>query len=222
MAARRFAISGLVVVMLTGLLLAGPVQAVTFTVGGWEDQFPSELPVPEWAPHGVDGYPGDTVEFIEHSGEFALVDGAVYELKVNTMLWTIDYTWGGGLTEEEWQINYFDFNPARTISFGGVEMGSVSQAGHLETRWHNDYLSFAEGGTSTFLVQGFQVKVTPLAMAEFGGTNFSGGSPWPQPTRDMMARFELSAVPEPGALLLVGLGIAAAGATRLRSIRKRK
>lgn len=95
MAARRFAISGLVVVMLTGLLLAGPVQAVTFSVGGWEDQFPSELPVPEWAPHGVDGYPGDTVEFIEHSGEFALVSGAVYEVKVHTMLGTIDYTWGG-------------------------------------------------------------------------------------------------------------------------------
>ncbi len=219
MAAQRFGISGLIL-MLTGLLLAGPVQAVTFSVGGWEDQFPSELTVPDWAPHGVDGYPGDTVEFIEHSGEFELVDGAVFDLKINTLLRTIDYTWGGGVTEEDWQINYFDFNPTRTISFGGVEMGSVSQAGHLETRWHNDYLSFAEGTASTFLVEGFQVKVTPLAMAEIHGTDFSGGSPWPQLTRDMMARFELSAVPEPGALLLVGLGIAVAGAARIRSGRK--
>ena len=94
----------------------------------------------------------------------------------------------------------------RSLSFGGGPVGSISQTGLLRVTWDDDYLSLNAGGTSTFFVPGYQIDVTPLAVAEtnvLSAPGFPFGTPWIQADQDVTAQFVVTAVPEPSTLVLV-------------------
>jgi hypothetical protein len=166
-------------------------------------QFPSDLVVPDNAPWGPDGYPGDTVELQTYTGTLDLTVGTTVQ-KINTLLWTIDYTYGG--TPEPWPDITFDFATPRNISIDAGPAGNLNQNGHLLVNYYNDYLSLLSGSATSFVVQGYQVTVTPLGLSEVGGSNFDGNNPWVQPSRDVMAEFVVTQIPEPATMVLLGLG----------------
>lgn len=199
--------TALTFVTIAAAALAAPALAgfVSYSTGGWSQQFPGPLTAPQNAPWGPDGYPGDTVGFAAHAGSLDLTPGA-YDLKINTLQWTINFTYGGA--SEPWPDMPLAFNAVRSLTIDGVG-GSVNQDGNLLVNYYNDYLSLSDGPAATFYVQGFRVDVTPLGLASVGGSNFDGDPGWVQPTRDVMARFvvtQLPAVPAPGAALLAAIG----------------
>ena len=202
------------------LALAGFAQAwpahgalsVEYTVDGVAAQhFPGPVTPPENSSWGPNGYPGDTVELQSYTGTFDLAVGTSIQ-KINTLLWNIDYTYAGTATDvEAWSDLSFTVNVPRAIHIGAAS-GNTSQNGSLNVTWDNDFLGFNAGSTVTLYVNGYRVDITPLAVSEVGGSNFEGNNPWTQPNRDITARFEVSAVPEPttmiaGALLLLPLGV---------------
>jgi hypothetical protein len=155
------------------LALAGPAAAVTvsYTVGGTGPlHFPAATPPPAGAPWGENGYPGDTVQLLPYTGSLDLYPGT-YVLKINTLLWTIDYTYGGTASCWDypacWSELDFAMNATRTISVHTAN-GSVTQAGLLECDWDNDYLAFDGGAPVSFEISGVTVHVTPLAVARYG------------------------------------------------------
>jgi hypothetical protein len=159
-----------------GLALVSPAAAetVSYTVGGYWGQFPGPVnPAPEGAPFGPNGYPGDVVDLQTYTGTLDLVPGT-YILKINTLLWTVNYTYAG--TEDCWDWPdcwpelEFALNPARSMSVGTAN-GNLDQAGLLEVDWDDDYLSFASGSTTTFSVGTHLVHVTPLAVDRTSGLN---------------------------------------------------
>lgn len=213
---QRFGILTALVFLCAAVAIPAQAAMVDYDTGGWgPQQFPGPDPVPAGAPNAA--YPGDTVEATAYSGTgingLDLSPG-VYNLKVNTLEWTIDYTWAGGTNPNagasEWDDLFFPFTVTRTITVGGVS-GQISQDGLLETTWDNDYLSLDEGDTLFLLVSGYNVAITPLALPRVGGSDFSSGPPWAQPDRDILARFEVSPVPLPAALPLFGSGLAILG-----------
>lgn len=179
--------------------------SVDYTVYSWgPSQFPSDVTPPENAPWGVDGYPGDTLEMTSYTGTLELTPGT-YQLKINTLNWTIDYTYGGTATNpDDWSDVLFNITANRGISFNGGPAGTLSQTASLNCTWDNDYLTLNNGSTSVFNVQGYQVSVTPLGLSD-EGTDFSGSNPWVQPSQDIMARFDVI-VPEPATICLLALG----------------
>lgn len=195
--------------VLTLLCLGGIAHAgVSYTVDGWgPTQYPGPVTPPSTAYWGTNGYPGDTLELVTYTGTLDLTPGS-YTQKINTLLWTINYTYAGTATDPDaWSNLSFNDTASRAISFGLGPSGSLSQAGLLEVTWANDYLSLSGGPTASFMVEGYKVDVTPLGLARAGGSNFSGDNPWIQPARDIMARFDVVAVPEPGTILFLCLGL---------------
>ena len=186
------------------MAMSAGAATVNYTVSGWANQYPAATTPPASAPWGVNGYPGDTLEMVTYTGTLDLAPGT-YNLKIDTLNWTIDYTYGGTATNpDDWSDLSFNITAIRSISFDGGPSGSLSQMGLLECTWDNDYLALNEGATSSFTVGGFQVNVTPLGLDQFGGTNFDGSNPWVQPQTDIIARFDV--VPEPATMCLLGLG----------------
>ena len=198
---------GIVAAIAVCLALAGPAPAtsVDYTVFGWAQQFPGPLTPPAGSPWGPTGYPGDTVAFGNYTGTLDLTPGT-YVLKINTLNWRIDYTYGG--TPEPWPDMNLSFNAARDIYFGQEPAGALQQPGLLRVNYWNDYLSLLAGSTASFTVEGYRVDITPLGLAPVGGSNFSGDNPWAQPPRDVMARFDVTVVPEPVTMagLMLGIG----------------
>jgi hypothetical protein len=197
-------------IALSALYQCGTAQAqsVNYTVSGWQQQFPGTVTPPSTAPWGSAGYPGDTVQLDAYSGTLNLTVGTSTQ-KINSLLWNIDYTYGGTTTDPDaWSNQTFNFDAARTISFAGGPSGVLGQTGNLFATWENDFLTFNLGTSKSFLVQGYQVKVTALGI-DTSGSNFDGANPWPQPGADMLATFTVTAVPEPEtyAMLLSGLGL---------------
>jgi hypothetical protein len=209
------------VLAIAALAVGWPAHAVivNYSAGGWTQQFPSSIPVPDNAPWGPNGYPGDTVTLQAFTGSLDLTPGT-YIQKINTLLWSIDYTYGG--TPEPWPDINMSFDAPRTMSFVGGSDGSLANTGLLRVNYWNDYLSLDAGSTVSFIVQGYKVDVTPLGLAEVGGSDFDGGNPWAQPNRDVMARFDVTAVPEPTTMIAGALLLLPFGASTLRMLRKRQ
>lgn len=207
--------------------------SISYTVGGWSQQFPNSVTPDPNSPWGVNGYPGDTVEFQSYMGTLDLSNPATQILQINELLWTIDYTYGypegttSDWSQSAWTDLQFNFNALRNISFGGVPAGSIGQSGQLDVTWDNDYLSLANGSSFVFTnVDGgdgflYEITVSPLGLNEVGGSNFSGSNPWSQPSRDVMAEFTVvnlgpapAPVPEPATVTVMGLGLASLAAAR--------
>ena len=214
--------------VIAGLAVALPAHAVlvvNYTVDGVAaQQFPGPLTAPLGAPHtgGTDtfGYPGDVVELQTYTGSLTLTPGTSIQ-KINTLLWTINFTYGG--TPEPWPDMNLSIPAARNMTIDGVGPVGLSQTGNLRVNYDNDYTTFAGGSTISFLVQGYQVVVTPLALVEVGGSNFSGNPGWVQPNQDMMAQFVVTAaVPEPTTMLAGALLLLPFGASTLRMLRKNR
>ena len=201
---------GIVATIAVCLALAGPAAAVNYTVAGWgPTQFLGPHAPPEGAPWGPNGYPGDTVQLVTYTGTLNLAPGTSVQ-KINTLLWTVDYTYAG--TDDDWTNDatgdwlqlQFPINAARKMSFVGGCAGSLSQTGLLEVLWSNDYLAVNAGSTSTFFIPGYQIDVTPLAVARKAAV-FPSGPPWVQPSRDMTAQFVVTEVPIPEPVTMAGL-----------------
>jgi hypothetical protein len=213
-----------VALAIAGLAVALPAYAniITYNVGGWTKQFPAPTAPPANAPWGADGYPGDTVTLQTYTGTLDLTAGT-YVQKINTLLWTINYTYGGTATDPDpWSDVFFSPSATRSLTFDGVGPQDLSQGGTLRCTWDNDFLGLSAGSTISFIVQGYQVDITPLALAEVGGSDFSGGNPWVQPSQDVMAQFVVTAVPEPTTMIAGALLLLPFGASTLRMLRKRQ
>lgn len=187
------------------LALAVPAQGATYSVDPTGPmQFPGTLIPPLDAPWGPNGYPGDTVELLGYAGVFNLSPGS-YIQQINTLHWTIDYTYGGAT--EPWPDMLFPFNTSSSMSIDGTP-GTLSQSGLLTVNYFNDFISMLLGTTTSFLVGSYQVDVTPLGFTEpVAGSNFDGDNPWVQPDIAVMARFDVTAaaVPEPASLVVWSL-----------------
>jgi len=199
-----------IAIALVGLLLGSPAHAdsISYTVGGWSGQFPGSVTPPANAPWGPNGYPGDTVALEGYTGTLDLTPG-IYVQKINTLLWTINYTYGGTATDPDaWSNLSFAFDLACDITIGGAPT-TLTQGGSLNATWDNDFLSVSPGSMISLLIPGYQIDITPLGL-EVGGANFEGSNPWVQPNQDIMARFVVTSVPVPDAgstLTLLGLAL---------------
>jgi hypothetical protein len=152
------------------------------------------------------------VELQTYTGSLDLTPGT-YVLKINTLLWSVDFTYAGTATQWDYPAHWSDLafvinNAARDMSIGAAPDGALSQAGLLGVTYNYDRLSFSQGSTTSFLVDTYRVDVTPLAVAptDAGGTV---GPPWVQPEQNMMARFDVTLVPEPVTMagLMMGIGV---------------
>ena len=173
-----------------------------------------------------EGYAGDSVGLASYLGSLTLTPGT-YTQNINTLNWSVSYTYNSpdgylGITDPgpvSWPELDFPITMTRSLSFGGGPVGSISQTGLLRTTWDDDFLSLNAGGTSTFFVPGYQIDVTPLAVAETNvllAPGFPFGTPWVQDPLDVTAQFVVTAVPEPSTLVLGLVGFAGLGLVTLR------
>jgi hypothetical protein len=142
------------------------------------------------------GYNGDTVELILFNNSLALTSGVPTIGKINTLLWTVDYSGG----QSDPADHNFNFTASRIMTIS-TQTGTLTQDGLLLVRAPSDTLSIAGGSTVTFDFGSYQIDVTPLA-----------AGPWTQDwlgtsSHDVEAEFELHQVPEPALMLLLGLGL---------------
>ena len=189
------------------MAMSAGATTVNYTVSGWgPTQYPGPVTPPEGSPRGPSGYPGDTVELVTYTGTLDLTPGT-YDLKINTLLWSVDFTYAGTDTQWDYPAHWsdlsFNINAGRGMSIG-TAADSLSQNGLLGVTWFYDCLSFSQGAVTSFVVDGYRVDVTPLEVAptDAGGTV---GPPWVQPEQDVMARFDVTVVPEPATMCLLGL-----------------
>ncbi len=217
----------LIAIAFVGLAPTGSTYAITvnYTVDGWGPmQFrgPYYEYQPDPDPTHPQGWPGDTVELQEYTGTLDLSVGSSIQ-KINTLLWTVNYTWAENPETHAWEVLNFDIFAPRSMSFEGMPGSNLFQDGLLEVTWDNDYLTFYEGSTTGFVVGGYVVRVTPLALerrgAVFGEKNLP---PWIQPEQDVMARFDISEVPEPTAVFTGALLLAVFGAGKFMSARRKR
>lgn len=187
---------------------------ISYSVGSWSQQFPNpDYPtIPLDAPWGPNGYPGDTVTLEGFTGTLELTQG-VYTQKVGTLEWLVNYTYNGPV--EPWPDVLFNFTANRSITFGVTQYNdALSQTGLLRGNYDYDYLSLNQGPNATFFAEGYKVEVASLALAEKKMDNWSGDAPWTQQSRDIIGTFTVTAVPEPGTIMFLGLtlvGLAGAG-----------
>lgn len=205
----------LLAILLAGMALASTAVAasVNYTVGGWGPlKFPAPTTPPENAPWGPDGYPGDSLELLAYTGTLELTPGTSV-LKINTLLWAINWTYGGTATDPAaWSDVQFAISAPRSMSVDASN-GALAQTGSLNCGWENDNLSFAAGSAMDFVVvdsgMSYAVHVTPLALGPFDGLfpspnrlpiqspqEITCAFPCAQPPRDMMAQFVVD-VPVP-------------------------
>jgi len=194
---------------------------INYSVSGFgPTSYPGSVtPAPD-AAWGPDGYPGDTVELGAYSGTLTLTPGtSVHE--INTLLWNVDHTYGGtGISgqddEDHWTDLLFNINAARSITLDG-STGTLNQQGQLGVTWYTDTLSFDTGATTSIFVDGYRVDITPLP---FTPTDAGDLGPQFDPAATMWAQFDVTPVPEPGALvawsILGTLGLAMTGWRRVR------
>jgi hypothetical protein len=206
-------------VAIVGSAVALPAHAIPYTVDGLGPvSYPSPLLAPSDAANGPDGYPGDTVELQSYANpSFNLVVGTTIQ-NVNTLLWTVNYTYGGTSTidgtDGTWTNWNFPINASRSIIIDGVT-GTLSQTGSLSTTFFTDTLSFSDGLTTMLLVDGYNVAITPLALL-LGPVGDLG----PVSPQFMQARFDVFQTPLPAAFPLFATGLGAMGLLGWR--RKRK
>ena len=197
---------------------AGPVDSFA---GQSLQQFPATIPPPANAPWGPNGYPGDTVDGQSSTGVLNLTPGTSAQ-KLNPVAWTIDYTYGGTVTEPHaWTDLTFDFTVARGMAIDGGATVMLSPTGHLNATWDNDFLTFDARAPVVFDVQGYRVQVTPLGLDfPVAGSDFSGNHPWGQPGFDLQAQFEVTAVPDScGTFAMLGAALVGVAALRRRFFR---
>jgi hypothetical protein len=140
---------------------------------------------------------------------------------INTTLWTVNYTYGGTATDpNNWSKLLFSFNESYNITIG-TDTKTLSQTGLLDVGWDNDYLSFSTGSTVSFTVGGYEIDVTPDAIAPYGASNFDGDNPWVQPPQAMTATFDVTPVPEPTTIIAGASMLLPFGASTLRILRKK-
>jgi hypothetical protein len=201
-------------ILASGAITQG--ATIDYSVTGFGPaQYPAPTTPPADAPWGSSGYPGDTVGSNPFNGTLDLTPGAQV-LPIGTLTWTINYTYGGTATAwdypADWSAVTFTVNANTNLSFGGGPAGNIAQSGVLDVEWDDDYLTLNAGTPSTFFVPGYEIVVTPQAIATTRGSNFSGSNPWVQPTQVVDATFDVTPVPEPTTLivwsLLGGVGIA--------------
>jgi hypothetical protein len=191
-------------VVILGIILASPAGAVSvsYTVGGvGPTQYPGPVTPPANAPWGPNGYPGDTVYLEAYQGLLDLTPGTQV-LKINTLFWTIDYTYAGTATDPTaWSDLAFTVGAPRLMSVFNSN-APLAQTGSLQVTWDNDFLSFAPGSTTDFNVSIlgmlYVVHVTPLALEPAAGNfelckDITCLAPWFQPMRDVMAEFVVEA-----------------------------
>ena len=216
---------------LAGLAFAASAHAtlVSYTVDGVAaQQYAGSVTPPADAPWGVNGYPGDTVALQSYTGSFDLTLGTSVQ-KINSLLWTVNYTYGGTATDPNaWSDVLSSIDATRLIHIG-TETATISQFGTLDAAWDNDYLGFSSGSTATLFYQGYQIDITPLAVESAGATNFDGDNPWVQPSQDIYAQFVVSAAPstasapEPGSIAaLLGLVALSGGSSVVSRLRSKK
>ena len=204
-----------------GLAAASNAQAVlvTYTVDGVApQQFPAATTPPANAPWGVNGYPGDAVELQSYTATVDVPIGISYQ-QINTLLWTVNYTYGGTATDpNDWSELLFNVDGSRGMSIAGAGSGTLSQGGLLDVGWDNDYLSLSAGSTISFTLGGYQIDVTPLALGPTGA-----GDLGLQPPMTVMAEFNVTptAVPEPATMVSGALLLLPFGASALRMLRKK-
>jgi len=188
-------VSAAVAILAICLATTAAAETVSYTVSGWGPaQFPAPTPAPDYCPWGADGYPGDTLELGEYTGTLELTEGT-YVQKINTVLWTIDYTYGGTETDcDDWSDIFFAPDAARSMTVGGTN-GALAQTGSLTCTWDNDFISFAEGSTTTFTVGEYSVHVTPLLFGPQGGVFEKCDFPCAQPPYDLWAEFVVERTP---------------------------
>lgn len=203
--------------------LAGSAQGATvnYAVDGWgPTSYPGPVTPPAGSPHGADGYPGDTVELLAYSDSLSVTvtnlgETETFIKKINTLRWTVDYTYAGTETEwdypDHWGQPSFNIDATRGMTVDGAG-GSLSQAGLLWVNWYNDDLSFAIGSTTSFVVGSYRVDVTPLGLPAETNVFPPGGNPWAQDDRDVKAQFDVTVIPEPLTMLGMFLGLGSVGA----------